>query len=202
MLDFSGITDDQLVELVRACCKEALQRNPGISQAVHDVLIDEREKARIIQTATEAEIAAMRAKERQRIAEEAVRRVREQADAQTTEARRKAAAEKAAAAAEKEIARANERKNWLSRFANLTGQSAASISVWIASTNYGKRVLVNEGANQFARDHLADYNISTGIIKTSKALVRAKPALVALCVEFSTLYSTGGLCGADFDWSE
>ncbi len=70
ILDFSGLTDDQLVELARACCKEAVRRSPAAYAAVERMMLDEAEKLRVAQTATAAEAAAARARERERIANE------------------------------------------------------------------------------------------------------------------------------------
>lgn len=54
-LDFSGLTDDQLVELARACCMEAIARSPSASAAMLDMMQDEALKAR-----QKADIAARR----------------------------------------------------------------------------------------------------------------------------------------------
>lgn len=45
-LDFSGLTDDQLVELARACCVEAVTRSPSASAAMLDMMQSEAAKAR------------------------------------------------------------------------------------------------------------------------------------------------------------
>ena len=45
-LDFSALTDDQLVELARACCIEAIERSPSASAAMLDMMRDEAAKAR------------------------------------------------------------------------------------------------------------------------------------------------------------
>ncbi|MFG0229453.1 hypothetical protein [Achromobacter sp. 413638] len=46
-LDFSGLTDDQLISLARACCIEALQRSPAASNAMLDMMRDEAAAARL-----------------------------------------------------------------------------------------------------------------------------------------------------------
>ncbi|OBY87036.1 hypothetical protein [Delftia sp. JD2] len=45
-LDFSGLTDDQLIELARGCCVEALARSPSVTNAMLDMMRDESAKAR------------------------------------------------------------------------------------------------------------------------------------------------------------
>ncbi len=43
-LDFSGLSDDQLVELAIAIAKEAARRNPALQAAFAEALATEREK--------------------------------------------------------------------------------------------------------------------------------------------------------------
>ncbi len=46
-LDFSAISDDQLIGLVRAALQEAGWRNPAVAQAMRGAVLDEAEKAAI-----------------------------------------------------------------------------------------------------------------------------------------------------------
>ena len=75
-LDFSGLTDDQLLQFYRAVCQEAAARNPAVQAACRAAGLDEAEKVKIAAEAAQREAAAQRARERQRVAEEAVARVR------------------------------------------------------------------------------------------------------------------------------
>ena len=213
-LDFSGLTDDQLVELARACCLEAARRSPAAEAAMRSMMIDEAERIRIAKAAVETEIAAARARERERIAQEAAARVRageaarraeeDARYAQERQASAAAAAAKAAAEAKaKAAAKAAERMAWLRRFADHLGLDPANIIVGLTRTKFGYRVLVNEGDDRFARNHLLDYNVETGEIRTVQAYVKRKPDFAALAAEFATTYTPYDvwMCGANYDWS-
>lgn len=63
LLDFTNITDDQLIDLIRAACAEAAQRNTEAKIAAEAAVLDEAAKARVAQetarkTAAEAAQAA------------------------------------------------------------------------------------------------------------------------------------------------
>jgi hypothetical protein len=78
-LDFSSVTDDQLVELIRAALVEAVRRGGAVEAAVRQAGLDEAEKARIAQAAAERESRRIREEEERRIAAEAAERVRREA---------------------------------------------------------------------------------------------------------------------------
>ncbi len=44
-LDFSGLTDDQLIGLAKGCCIEALQRSPAATDAMLEMMRSEAAKA-------------------------------------------------------------------------------------------------------------------------------------------------------------
>ena len=206
-LDFSGLTDDQLVELARACCLEAARRSPAAEAAMRSMMIDEAERIRIAKAAAETEFAAARARERDRIAQEAAARVRAEEDARYAQERQASAAAAAPlAAAEakaKAAAKAAERMTWLRRFADHLGLDPANIIVGLTRTKFGYRVLVNEGDDRFARNHLLDYNVESGEIRMVQAYVKRKPDFAALAAEFATTYTPYDvwMCGANYDWS-
>lgn len=203
-LDFSGLSDDQLVELARACCLEAVRRNAATAAAMEQMMLSEAEKARIARSASEMELAAQRAADRQRIAQEARAKVRAEEEARTREARAAHAAKQAQAAAEKVRAQDEIRKRWLTRFAELLGREPAGICLVLTETRYGRRLIVNVGDDRWARDHLMDYNIQAQEIKTPRAHVKSKPALAALAAEYAAKHPTGDfyLAGANHDWSQ
>ncbi|CBA14778.1 hypothetical protein [Xanthomonas albilineans] len=82
-LDFSELSDDQIVELAVALAREAMRRNPALQAAFAQALLDERERVeaaargsarvkqaaaqRLEQDAERAELAAERERRRQRI---------------------------------------------------------------------------------------------------------------------------------------
>lgn len=203
-LDFSGLSDDQLVELVREACQEAVRRNPAVEAATRQVMIDEAERARVAREAATAETAVLRARERERIAREAAEQVR-RADEEANRARRQAEAEAEADRA-REAAEASQRAamSWLRRAAEAAnGRKPSSISLLKIKTNYGNRVLLNPGSDRYQRDHLADYNIDRKSISTTKDLVKCKPALAALLAEFAALHPGNiHIAGADYPWRE
>lgn len=90
-LDFSQLTDDQLVTLIRAALQECVARNPAVQAAAQSACLDETEKARIAAAAAQAEAAKLRAQERERIAKEAAEKVRREAPRGPSETERKAA---------------------------------------------------------------------------------------------------------------
>lgn len=76
-LDFSVLTDDQLIELIRAALEEAVRRGDVTRAAAQSVMLDEAERARIAGEAARAEAERIRRDEERRIAEEAAERVRQ-----------------------------------------------------------------------------------------------------------------------------
>lgn len=202
-LDFSGLTDDQLVELVREACHEAIRRNPGLRAAVENVMLDEAEKARVAKEATERAAAAMRARERERIAAEAAAAVREKAERESAPERARRAMEEGRKAAEAARAAEASGMNWLRRAAILVNRRPSEISILYVSTKFGTRAMINIGAERHTRDHLADYNSETKVIKTPKELIKAKPALASLMAEFTCHYRpTTHITGEQFEWPE
>jgi|SRR5579884_4023728 len=85
-LDFNGLTDDQLVELVREACREAVRRNPAVEAAARAAVLDEGAKARIAADAARREAERLAREEAERIAREATERVRRQQAAQRDDA--------------------------------------------------------------------------------------------------------------------
>lgn len=208
-LDFSALTDDQLLELLRAACQAAASRNPAVARAAEAIVLDEAERARIAAAASEHEAAALRAAERERIAKEAREKVRAEAEALDAARRANDAARQTAAnvakgreAAEAERHRAERNKEWLRRAATLVDAEPQKISLLYADTQYGARVLINEGFDRYSRDHLADYNTGKAATKTPQALVKRKPEIAALCAEFAATFKLGStMRGCDYDWS-
>lgn len=201
ILDFSGLTDDQLVELVRACCKEAVRRSPAAYAAVERMMLDEAEKLRVAQTATAAEAAAARARERERIANEAV--AAERARQEAAAAGDRAAAAQLAAQREAEAGRRRMQAEMelVGRAAAGVGRRPAEISILHIKTRYGRRVLINLGADRFAHDHLVDYNIDTKAITTKRDLIGRKPALIQLAAEIAASYPLDTfLNGSSYPW--
>ena len=202
-LDFSALSDDQLLGLIRAALREITTRSPALSEAAHAAMLDEHERVGIAKEAGDREAARLRALERSRVAEEAAARVRADRDA----AERTANAGRAQAAAEKARtdAQASEERGraWLRRAAALVEKDPGAISIMVLNTGFGRRVLINDGNNRYERDHLVDWNASHGGIKTTQALVRRKPDLAALAAEFNARYAGRELflAGIDYDWS-
>ena len=201
-LDLSHLTDDQLVELARLCCQEAVRRGDHTGAAMHAMMIDEAERARIARTAAENEAAAIRARERARIAEEAAARVRAEDAARNAAARQKAAQEAAARAAAEAVRRADNERRWLRVFAELVGRKPSEISIVLADTRYGRRVMINEGSNRYSSDHLADHNLGTGSTKTTRELVKRKPEIAGQAAAIGAMHPRGDLflSGESHDW--
>lgn len=75
-------------------------------------------------------------------------------------------------------------RGWLRRLGELIGHEPADLILIRARTNYGWRVLVNEGDDRYAREHLADYRPAEGVLKTCRELVGKKKELLPFCVDF------------------
>lgn len=201
-LDFSALTDDQLVELARACCLEAVRRSPATRMAMEAMMLDEAERVRIARTAGEQEAAAIRAAERERVAREAAAAVRAAEEQRTGAARREAAQREGEAAVRIAAERAAASMSWLRRAGAIVGRHPQAIQLSLLDTPYGRRVLVDPGAEKFERDHLADYTVATKTLKTKRDLLPKRAELIALAAEFAALHPTQRvrLVGADYQW--
>lgn len=202
-LDFSSLTDDQLVELARLCCVEAVRRNPAVSAAMSSMMLDEAERVRVAKAAMEGEAAAMRARERERIAREAAAAVRAAEEARTAEARRKAGAD--AVARERQAAEQQQFAEMavLRQASALVGRSVSDISLLYVETRFGRRVMINVGADRYSRDHMMDYNCVSREIRTTQALVKRKPDLIAFAIEFAAAGKVGRhLVGSAYPWPD
>jgi hypothetical protein len=87
-MDYSKLSDDQLVELVRSLCYEAARRGWAVQQAAQAAMLGEAEKARIAAEAAVREAERLREAEAARIAEEAAAKVRREAEAARSQAER------------------------------------------------------------------------------------------------------------------
>jgi len=203
-LDFSALSDDQLLALLRATLQECVARNPAVEAAARAAVIDESERARIVASASAAEAAKLRAMERERIAKEAAARVRQEQEATLAageKARREAAAREALAKAEKKECN---QKQWLARAAELVGRAAHDVTIVCLHDTYNDssktRVLINAGgSSRYSRDHLADYSQSTNKLSTKQSLVGKKKDLLAFCAELAAS-PQGVLSGSEFAW--
>ena len=201
-LDFSELTDDQLLQLLRAGFEEAGRRNPAVAAAIRAAGLDEVEKVRIAAAAAESEAARLRALERERIAREATEKVRRENAANETVARAAEAVKAAAAAQEKERQRMSRIDTILQRAAALVGRRSWEITVVCLKNdqNYGggTRILINSGEeSRYSKNHLVDWNSGNGKIATVRALIGKKLELVGLCAEFAA-NPFGVVYGKDF----
>lgn len=84
-LDFSGLSNDQLIQLIRAACAEAVNRGAATAAAAQDAYLSEVERARVAQAATLLETERLRGEEAARVAREAADKLRRQAERQRVE---------------------------------------------------------------------------------------------------------------------
>lgn len=80
MIDFTPLTDDQLVELVRAACAECGVRGMAVQEAARAAMLSEHEKAQIRADATAREAQRIREEEAARVAQAAADELRRKAD--------------------------------------------------------------------------------------------------------------------------
>lgn len=202
-LDFSGLTDDQLIALARGCCEEALRRNPAAAAAMQAMMLSEAEKARIARAASEAEIAAARARQRGAIAAAARDEARRAEEKRTAAAREARAAVAAAREAERVQAEQYRDMALLRQAGALVKAAPDKISILYCNTRRGRRVLINEGAYRYAPTHLCDYAVDSGRIKTVAALVPQKPQLAAFSAGIAEqLPLDAFLVGKNYVWPQ
>lgn len=79
-LDFSALADEQLVELVRSACAEAIRRGAGVEAAARGAILDETERAQILAVATHEEARRLERLEAQRLARETAEELRHRAE--------------------------------------------------------------------------------------------------------------------------
>jgi hypothetical protein len=222
-LDFSTLTDDQLVGLLRSVLRECVARGGAVQAAARSAGIDEAERAQIAKDAAEREAAKLRAKERERVAKDAAERVKQERaaqeaaaqaaenverlkrEAEASERARQGAIEAGRIAAQQARMQAEQEKTWLRRAAALVGRDPKGICLLYLRTNYGVRVLINPSTNRYDENHLADWNAEENRIKTVRELIGRKPDLTAFCAEFRAAHKPDGqkmLFGSEYTWED
>jgi hypothetical protein len=179
-LDFSGLTDDQLIALIREALQEAASRTLACKTAAQTVLFDEAEKARIAQEAVAQEAERIRREEAERIAREA-------AEA----ARRRLEAEQSRAQADKQKAIWEEKDRIAERFQELLGLPyAVTLQVWTkgvySTTRKDKRIYVSAGkdhSDEVEYYHEGNAKQRPGSIKVLKKHKEREPEIKAACEE-------------------
>lgn len=159
-LDFSDLTDDQIVELASALAREALSRNPALAAAFGSALETEQERA-----ASELRAAKAAKALRQRSLEDTRQRV---AVAQAQEELRQQRHEALAV--------------FVRKAAALVGRSLDDVTlVWssLYSSRSGNHLYLNAGTNgETITWHLVDYCPRDQSIKVGWALAKQKPELL------------------------
>lgn len=84
-LDFGGLGDDQLVELIRAACAEAIRRGAACAAAAQSAYLTEAEKAVIARDAMGREAERIRQEEIRRCEKDATEKVRRETDRKNAE---------------------------------------------------------------------------------------------------------------------
>jgi hypothetical protein len=110
----------------------------------------------------------------------------EEAKVALAAAQEKARADALAAIAAKAKLHESQR-GWLRRLGELIGHEPADLILIRANTQYGWRVLVNEGNDRYAREHLVDYRPAEGVLKLGRELVGKKKELLSFCIDFWAL---------------
>ncbi|WP_166737478.1 hypothetical protein [Pseudomonas aeruginosa] len=160
-LDFSGLSDDQLVELAIAIAKEAARRNPALQAAFAEALATEREKID----------ARLRGAER-------ARQYEIQQAERVAEAASKAVADEKMRSKRTELLR-----RYLEQLAYLIGRPPQELTLVWKTSDWtrrvsGPRLQVNLGSTGTdVKWHLIDYAEATDQIWTSPALAKLTPSL-------------------------
>jgi hypothetical protein len=150
-LDFSDLTDDQIIELARGLAQEAMRRNPATAAAFSEMLIEEKEHA---------EAAAKGAEAAKRVALLEIERQEKEAEAlRQKEALRKRRQEALA--------------KYLRAAAEILEKSPNNITLVYSPNWYsdGPVIMINQGgaSDQLARWHLVKYKLRGESLYTSPA---------------------------------
>lgn len=150
-LDFSDLTDDQIVELAAALAHEALRRSPAMVAAFEAALVDEKQRAEAMAR------GAARAKARTaRDLEEVARRAEHQQQQELLRQKRRDAM-----------------AVFLRQAAAITDRHAATLTLVWSGNYYGKgpRLHLNTGTTGRDADwHLVDFSPATQALRTSPGL--------------------------------
>lgn len=164
-LDFSELSDDQIVELGAALAQEALRRSPATAAAFAQALLDEKERV-------EAAIRGAAEAKKQEAA--AIREQSRRAEAQLARERQRQRVQAALAA-------------YLSSCAAIIGRQAADITlVWLCDGLHpaGPRLQVNLGATgERAPWHLINYLPGRQQLNTSPGLRNRHADILPWCRE-------------------
>lgn len=194
-------------DLIRrvAAMRDATDLHPALQEALSAALLEQEDQDRVIRAASESEAARLRALERSRLAEEAARKIREDKAALEREIQAARNSEAAERARQAEVRRQAEQRDWLRRAAELVELPPSDITVLLVDTYYGRRVLIDPG-NDTTRttNHLSDWLVGGGRLRTVQRLIRRKPDLAAYSAELAEAYrgKTVRLVGAHHTWEE
>ena len=173
-LDFSDLTDDQIVELASALAHEALARSPAVAAAFREALLTEKERA----DAAVRGAQMGRARQRQQIEEIHRRAAQEQAREELRQQRQAAVAV------------------FVRRAAELVGRDVSDVSlVWGAHYGREVRLYLNPGSSveTVGALHLVEYAPGTQSIRTSWALADRKLQLLQWATETSAALRALGI---------
>jgi hypothetical protein len=178
-LDFSDLTDDQVVSLAAALAGEALRRSPAVVDAMRAALLSEKERAE----AAVKGAALGRERARQHVIETTRRAAQEQADEELRQKRLAALAV------------------LLRRAALLTGRDVSDVTiVWGAHYSPETKLYLNPGTSTetVGALHLVEYAPGSGAIKTSWALAQKKADLLGWAIETSAALRALGIKSGNF----
>lgn len=165
-LDFSDLTDDQIVDLAAALAHEALMRSPALAAAFEQALVTEKERTEAMARGA----AAARARTLQELQE-----IARQAEAQQ----------------QREVLR-QKRRDALAVFvrdaARITGRALSDLTLTWDSDEYGKgpHLCLNAGTTgAHASWHLVSYRPREHALRTSPGLRARAPELLQWAREAS-----------------
>lgn len=165
-LDFSALTDDQIVELASALAHEALRRSPALAAAFEAAMVDEKQRAEAVARGA----AAARAR----------------ALAEAQEIGRRAEAQQ-----QRELLRQKRRDAlaiFLRQVSIITGRPAAALTLTWETNRHGRGpvLCLNAGMTGTEADwHLVEYKPRTQSLRTSPGLRAKSPELMQWAREAS-----------------
>lgn len=183
-LDFSALSDDQLVGLIRAACAEAVARGTVVASAARAAYLSEAERAEIARAAADQEAEKIRREEAARLARETAERVRrEEAQKAANDA---AAKERTAWARKKGIALEVERI-----FGATDEMGTFVVNVWRDSRTQEQRVYLGHGYNSNRATYFVTGNRKNppGTLEVNTDLKDKKAEIERLCKAIVSVWS-------------
>ena len=206
-LDFTSLTPQQLVDVMRAAHAELHHRDEATAATVGSVLLDQADKSRIAQDAAERETAKLRALERERIARDAAEEVRRRHEAEVAESEQARREQKLREEMERAEQNQERGKAVIRQAAELCGTDPRRTYVAVWENGERQRVYIGIGGFHDGTTLVTYYASETdkkplGSITTTEQLVSNKKALMSYCVDLAVRWKERRWDPNNYVWEE